>query len=58
MDTRACVIVEYPKTDMVTEETDIAESLAKFEMANTCCKLFSVNVAGHLIMFYDTVCNA
>jgi hypothetical protein len=34
---------------MVTEETtDIAERLTKFETANTCGKLFSVNVAGHL----------
>ena len=33
---------------MVTEETDITERLAKFETANTCGKLFSVNVAGHL----------
>ena len=33
---------------MVTEETDIAECLAKFKMANTCGKLFSVDVAGHL----------
>ena len=33
---------------MVTEETDIAERLTKFEMANTCGKLFSVNVAGQL----------
>jgi len=41
-------IHEYPKTEMVTEETDIAERLAKFETANTCDKLFSVNVAGHL----------
>jgi len=41
-------ILEYPKTEMVTEETDIAERLAKFETANTCGKLFSVNVAGHL----------
>ena len=41
-------ILEYPKTGMVTDETDIAERLVKFEMANTCGKLFSVNVAGHL----------
>jgi len=33
---------------MVTEETDIAERLAKFETANTCGELFSVNVVGHL----------
>jgi hypothetical protein len=33
---------------MVTEETDIAERLAKFETANICGMLFSVNVAGHL----------
>ncbi len=42
------MILEYPKTEMVTEETDIAECLAKFETANKCSKLFSVNVAGHL----------
>ena len=41
-------ILEYPKTEMVTEETDIAQRLTKFETANTCGKLFSVNVAGHL----------
>ncbi len=41
-------ILEYPKMEMVTEETSSAERLAKFATANTCGKLFSVNVAGHL----------
>jgi hypothetical protein len=42
------MILEYPKSEMVTEETNIAERHAKFKTANTCGKLFSVNVAGHL----------
>ncbi len=40
-------ILEYPKTEMVTEENS-AECLALLSKANTCGKLFSVNVAGHL----------
>ncbi len=41
------MILEYPKTEMVTEENR-AECLALLSKANTCGKLFSVNVAGHL----------
>jgi hypothetical protein len=41
-------ILKYPKMEMVMEENS-AECLALLSKANTCGKLFSVNVAGHLI---------
>ncbi len=40
-------ILKYPKMEMVMEENS-AERLALLSKANTCGKLFSVNVAGHL----------
>jgi hypothetical protein len=41
-------ILEYPNTEMVTEENS-TERLALLAKVNTSCgKLFSFNVAGHL----------
>jgi hypothetical protein len=41
-------ILEYPKTEMVTEENSV-ERLVLLAKGNTSCgKLFSANVAGHL----------
>ncbi len=40
-------IKEYPKTEAITEEHS-EDFLALLAKANTCGKLFSMNIAGHL----------